>query len=313
MTAAASQRLPSPLMLAGPTGAGKSEIALLLAERLGAEIVSVDSMQVYRGMDIGTAKPSPEERARVPHHLLDVADVTEAFDAARFVELARKAVADIEARGRVALLCGGTGLYFKAFLEGLQNLPSDPALRAQLEATPLPELLTELQQRDPAAYERVDRNNLRRVVRAIEVIRLTGKPFSSQRADWAGAVVSTSKPPALFCLSRASADLHERIARRTEEMFRCGLVVETEELLGRGLAGNRNAMQAIGYRQVVEHLQGGPSLPETVELVKARTRQFARRQMVWFRRQLPVAWIHVEASEASQAVVERLLASLPAA
>ncbi len=182
------------IFLVGPTASGKSAVALALAEKVGGEIISVDSMQVYRGLDIGTAKPSAEERARVPHHLIDIVELTEPFDAARFVELARRAEADIRARQRVPIFCGGTGLYFKAYLEGLGSAPpSDSKLRAELEATPLHELLHELSQRDPVTYERIDRQNPRRVIRALEVIRLTGKPFSEQRAEWQPP--STLNPP----------------------------------------------------------------------------------------------------------------------
>src|SRR6185437_15954378 len=165
--------------LAGPTAVGKSEMALLLAEKIGGEIISVDSMQVYRGLDIGTAKPSAEERARARHHLIDVVELTESFDAAKFVQLANAAVSEIQARGHVPIFCGGTGLYFKAFLVGLGEAPAaDEKLRAELEAIPLPELLAELAERDPVTYEKIDRNNPRRVIRAIEVIRLTSKKFS---------------------------------------------------------------------------------------------------------------------------------------
>ncbi len=174
-----------PIFIAGPTAVGKSEIALQLAEQLGGEIISVDSMQVYRGLDIGTAKPSPADRARVPHHLIDICDLTESFDAAQFVRLAQKAVEEIQARGRVPIFCGGTGLYFKAFLSGLGEAPSaNPELRAELEAMPFEALLRELRERDPAAYEKIDKQNPRRVIRAVEVIRLTGKKFSAQRAEW---------------------------------------------------------------------------------------------------------------------------------
>src|SRR4051812_41200252 len=167
-----------PVFIAGPTAVGKSEIALAVAEKIGGEIISVDSMQVYRGLDIGTAKPSAAERARVRHHLIDVVDITEPFDAAQFVRLATAAVAEIQSRGRVPIFCGGTGLYFKAFLEGLGDAPpADEALRAQLETVPLPELLAELTEKDPVTYEKIDRQNPRRVIRAVEVIRLTGKKF----------------------------------------------------------------------------------------------------------------------------------------
>jgi tRNA dimethylallyltransferase len=298
---------PRVLLLAGPTAVGKSEIALLLAERLGAEIVSVDSMQVYRGMDVGTAKPSPAELGRVRHHLIDVADLADSFDAAQFLRLARSAVADILVRGKVALLCGGTGLYFKAFLEGLgQAPPGNPQLRAQLQATPLPELLNELADRDPAGFERIDRQNPRRIIRALEVIRLTGKPFFEQRAPWDQA--STPAPPTshFFGLARSAEDLRRRIAARVDDMFRRGLVADTELLLKRGLAQNQTAMQALGYRQVVEYLHGVRSSPETIELVKIRTRQFAKRQMTWFRRQLPLTWIHLASGDSSMDVANRI-------
>jgi len=300
-----------PLLLAGPTAVGKSAIALLLAEKLGGEIVSVDSMQVYRGMDIGTAKPSPADRARVPHHLVDVVDVTEPFDAAQFVRLARRAVADIQSRGRLPILCGGTGLYFKAFLEGLGHAPpADATLRAVLEATPLPELLRELAERDPATYEHIDRQNPRRVIRAVEVIRLTGKPFSAQRADWQPSPLAPRPSPLHFAFARSTADLHQRIAARVDAMFRQGWVAETEQILRRGLAQNQTAMQALGYRQIVEHLRGERSLADTIELVKLRTRQFAKRQMTWFRRQLPLTWLALEAEGSAEAAAKAIQRAL---
>ena len=192
------------------------------------------------------------------------------------------------------ILCGGTGLYFKAFLEGLgQAPPADAALRAALEATPLPELLRELAARDPVTYERIDRQNPRRVIRAVEVIRLTGKPFSAQRANWRSRTTHHAPRAICFGLARSPADLHQRIEARVDAMFRRGWVAETEQLLQRGLAENRTAMQALGYRQIVEHLRGERSLPETIELVKIRTRQFAKRQMTWFRRQLQLTWINL--------------------
>jgi tRNA dimethylallyltransferase len=274
-----------PILICGPTAVGKSEIALLLAERIGGEIISVDSMQVYRGLDIGTAKPSEAERKRIPHHLIDVVDITEPFDAAKFASLAHKSVAEIQSRGRVPILCGGTGLYFKVFLEGLGDAPpADTQLRAELEAAPIEELLRELEQRDPATFAKIDRKNPRRVIRAIEVLRLTGRPFSSQRANWNSECGTRNAEP--FFLSRTAADLHTRINDRVDKMFADGLVGETQRLLKHRLEHNKTAMQAIGYRQVVEHLRGDRSLPETIELVKTKTRQFAKRQMTWFRRQL---------------------------
>jgi tRNA dimethylallyltransferase len=313
MTPAAASRPPF-ICLAGATATGKSEVALLLAERLAGEIISVDSMQVYRGLDIGTAKPGDAERRRAPHHLLDVAELNETFDAAKFARLAHEAVRAIQARGRLPVLCGGTGLYFKAFLDGLGEAPpADATLRAKLEAAPLAELLRELEQRDPAAFAAIDRQNPRRVIRAVEVIRLTGRPFSEQRAPWPGSIPLRSLPdrdvqsPPFFGIVRETKDLHQRINARVDLMFQRGLVDEVRALLGRGLAENRTALQAIGYRQVAEHLRGERPLAETVELVKIRTRQFAKRQMTWFRRQAPVNWLEVGHAESTDAVAGRIL------
>ncbi len=286
-----------PIFLAGPTAVGKSAIALTLAEKIGGEIISVDSMQVYRGLDLGTAKPSPAERARVPHHLVDVCDLNEAFDAAQFVRLAERAVAEIQSRGRTPIFCGGTGLYFKAYLDGLGEAPAtDAKLRAELETTPLEMLLAELRARDPATFEMIDRQNPRRVVRAVEVIRLTGKKFSAQRAEWK-TQNSKLKTQNYFCFTRSAEDLHRRIHVRVDEMFRRGLVAETEQLLKRGLVENKFALQAIGYRQAVEHLRGERTLAETMERVKIRTRQLAKRQLTWFRRHGDCAWLELNPNE----------------
>lgn len=296
----------APIFIAGPTAVGKSEIALRLAERLGGEIISVDSMQVYRGLDLGTAKPSAADRARVPHHLIDVADLSDSFDAARFVALARKAVAEIQSRGHTPILCGGTGLYFKAFLDGLGAAPpADAKVRAELEATPPGDLLRELERRDPVTYEKIDRQNPRRIIRALEVIRLTGKAFAAQRAEWSPS--SILQPPAanFFGFSRPAADLHPRINARVDAMFAQGLVEETRRLLGRGLEQNPTAMQAIGYRQVVEHLRGERALDATVELVKSKTRQFAKRQMTWLRKHANLTWITLKADDSAEDVARR--------
>lgn len=305
--AAAWPRDNTVLALGGPTAVGKTEVALQLAERLGAEIISVDSMQVYRGMDIGTAKPSSAQRARVAHHLIDVLDVTLPFDAAQFVSLANQAVQEIRSRGRLPLLCGGTGLYFRAFYDGLgQAPPGSPALRAELETRTLDQLVGELAKLDPITSARIDRQNRRRIIRALEVIRLTGKPYSQQRADWQPAGRPRPKPRRIFGLRRGLDDLEKRIQARVDQMFERGLVAETEALLKSGLHSNPTALQALGYRQVVEYLQGARSLPETIALVKVRTRQFAKRQMTWFRHQLALQWIDVAANESAQPIAEEI-------
>ncbi len=294
--------------IAGPTAVGKSAVALALAKRIGGEIISVDSMQVYRGLDLGTAKPSAAERARVPHHLIDICDVREAFDAAQFVQRAHRAVAEIQARGKTPIFCGGTGFYFTALLEGLGEAPpTDDRLRAELESIPLEQLLAELRERDPATFETIDRRNPRRVLRAVAVIRLTGKKFSEQRAAWkpSPGVPNLARN---FCLNRAADDLHRRIHRRVDEMFARGLVEETRRLLPQGLAENPIAMQAIGYRQVVEHLRGERGLAETIEQVKIRTRQFARRQLTWFRRRGHSRWLELAADETVAETLAKIVA-----
>ena len=307
-----SNSISRSIFIAGPTAVGKSEIALALAEKIGGEIISVDSMQVYRGLDIGTAKPDAATQKRIPHHLIDVCDLTEPFDAAKFVQLATKAVAEIQSRERAprtrAIFCGGTGLYFKAFLEGIGEAPpADAKLRAELEATPLAELLAELRERDPVAHDAIDKQNPRRVIRALEVIRLTGKPFSSQRSDWTTQpATGNTRARALHLFTRSAADLRRRIDSRVDEMFRRGLVEETRELLKHGLAENKTAMQAIGYRQVVEHLRGERSLAQTIELVKIRTRQFAKRQLTWYRRHGNCQWIELKLDETAAEILARV-------
>jgi tRNA dimethylallyltransferase len=303
------QAAATPIAIVGPTASGKSSLAVALAERVGGEIISVDSMQVYRGLDIGTAKPAPADRERVPHHLIDVAALTNPFDAAQFVQLAQSAVLQIQQRGRIPILCGGTGLYLQAFLEGLGTAPApDPGLRAELEAAPIAELLAELERTDPAAFDRIDRLNPRRVIRALEVIRLSGRPFFEQQARWSreerpGVIQSIP----VIGLMRDRVDLCARIEARIDRMFQEGLVLETQEALRLGLQDNRTAQQAIGYRQVLGYLRGEQDLAETIRLVKRRSTQFARRQMTWFRKHSDVTWIRLQSQEPTPRVIDHLL------
>lgn len=297
------------LVVVGPTAVGKSGVAMALAGHLNGEILSIDSMQVYRGLDIGTDKPSSVARERVPHHLVDVVSLNENFDAARFVRHAEESVGAIRARGHQPVSCGGTGFYLKAWVEGLGSLPpADPELRMSLEQTPLAELLEELKVQDPETYERLDRNNPRRVIRAVEVLRLTGEPASAKRAAWQGVSESRPPRPGFYGMIRPTETLDRRIEARVDSMFARGLVEETRSLLDAGLRDNATACQAIGYRQAIEHLKGIRSLAETVDLVKRRTRQFARRQLTWFRRQIPLTWIEVADGETEEAVAGRILA-----
>ena len=251
----------------------------------------------------------------MPHHLIDICDLTEHFDAAQFIRRAQKAVEEIQARDHVPIFCGGTGLYFKAYLSGLGEAPgNNPELRAELEAASLESLLHELRERDPAAYEKIDKQNPRRVIRAVEVIRLTGKQFSEQQAEWKAETPSQSQGhevQIIFIVSRAQpADLHARINARVDAMFARGLVEETRALLQHGLEQNKTAMQAIGYRQVVEHLRGERPLAETIELVKSRTRQFAKRQLTWFRRHGNMEWVELKPEGSLEKCVEKIYSGL---
>lgn len=287
-----------PICIAGPTASGKSAVAIKIAERLQGEIISVDSMQVYRGLDIGTAKPSEAEQAGIPHHVIDCAGLEETYDAARFVREATAAERKIER----PIYCGGTGLYFQAWLEGLgESPPADAAVRAEIEAKSHKEQLVELKAADPETFERIDQQNPRRVVRALEVIRLTGKPYSEQRAEWQNTV-----PSNFFLIEREREDLRARIEARVEAMFAAGLVEETCSLRA-ALEDNRVAQQALGYRQVIGYLQGEQDLPNTVAMVKSRTWQFARRQKTWFRRLQGAVRLSVSADEAPAETAHRIL------
>ena len=287
-----------PLFIAGPTASGKSAVALQVAQAIRGEIISVDSMQVYRGLDIGTAKPSAAEQAGIPHHLIDCAGLEETYDAARFVREATEAERQIER----PIFCGGTGLYFQAWLEGLGESPqADAEVRSAIEAMSHEDQIAELKAADPVTFERIDQQNPRRVVRALEVIRLTGKPFSEQRAEWQNTVRAK-----FFLIDRERDDLRARIEARVDAMFAAGLVEETCSLRA-ALEGNRVAQQALGYRQVIGHLRGEQDLPDTVALVKSRTWQFARRQMTWFRRLQGAVCLAVPADEAPSETARRIL------
>jgi tRNA dimethylallyltransferase len=278
------------LALVGPTAAGKTALACELAPRLGAEVVSADAMLVYRGMDIGTAKPTPAERARVPHHLVDLVDPAEEFSVARFQPLARAAIADLLDRGKVPLLVGGSGLYFHAVVDDFTFPPTDPAVRAGLEteaaAGGLPLLYERLARADPAAAARIQPANLRRIVRALEVLELTGRPFSSYRA-------AMDDPVARYRLTVLGLDpgpelLRDAAAERVAAMAAAGLVDEVRRLAGRPLS--RTARQALGYKELLDAFERGTPVEAAFEAVVARTRAYARRQLAWFRRDRRVRW-----------------------
>ena len=296
------------IYITGATASGKSALAMRLANTLGGEIISVDSMQVYCGLNIGTAKPSAQEQNEIQHHLIDVAQLSEAFDAAQFVSLAQQALKLIWKRGRVPIFCGGTGLYFRALIEGLgESPPGDESLRDELAQMPIESLVAELRIKDPEAAKQVDLKNPRRVLRAIEVIRLTGRPYSEQRIGWNNV---DKAPQNLFCISREVDVLNQRIHKRVDEMFNQGLVEETQTLIKKGLRNNRNACQALGYRQVLDLLDGKLDLENVVHQVKTKTRQFAKRQRSWFRNQMKCKFLEWSDEENLNSFSEQLLAKI---
>jgi len=283
---------PPPLVVVvGPTATGKSDLGLALAAELGGEVVNADALQLYRGLDIGTAKLTAVERAGVPHHLVDVLEVTETASVAAYQRAARNTIEQLRAAGRTPVLVGGSGLYVHAVVDELDFAGTDPGLRARLEAE-LAEvgagvLHARLAQADPAAAEIVLPTNGRRIVRALEVITLTGRPFPARLPTGGvpryGAV--------LLGVDRATAELDERVARRVARMFAAGLVDETRGLLRAGLREGRTASRALGYQQVIAALDGtgdfGAAAAETV----VATRRFVRRQRSWFRRDRRIGWL----------------------
>jgi tRNA dimethylallyltransferase len=272
--------------LTGPTAAGKSAVGVELARRINAEIVSMDSMTLYRGMDIGTAKPTAQQRRSVPHHLIDVIGPHEEFSLAQYVEAAERCAAEIVGRGRQVLFVGGTPLYLKGLLRGIfQGPPADWELRHRLADGArchggqwLHQMVAEI---DPAAAARLHPNDTRRLIRVIEVYQKTGRPISEFQQQF-----DVGRPAAdcrVFVLDWPKADLHLRIERRVHEMFAAGLVDEVRPLLEGPEPLSKTAQQAVGYREVIEHLAGRCDLEYTVELVKRHTRQLAKRQSTWFR------------------------------
>jgi len=290
----------------GPTASGKSDLAVELARREGGEVVNADSMQLYRGMDVGTAKLTVGQRRGVPHHLLDLLDVTETATVAEYQRQARAAVRDVWSRGRVALLVGGSGLYVRAVVDRYDFPGTDAELRAALEAelarvgpVVLHQRLTEV---DAAAAALILPSNGRRIVRALEVVELTGRPFAAALPEaryW-------HEPTVQVAIDVARDDLDARIAARVERMWQAGLVDEVRSLAAHGLREGRTAARALGYAQVLDHLDGQSSLNEAKQRTIAATRRFVRRQDAWFRRDPRVVWLAPGPSlvEEAQAAIE---------
>ncbi len=301
------------IAILGCTASGKSETARRLAEQLGGELVSVDSMKVYRGLDIGTAKPSPAARAATPHHLIDVVDAWESFSAAQFVRLADEAIAGIHARGRPAIVAGGTVLYFKAFYEGLFDGPgADAQLREEIRAEAaqhgVEALHAQLAAADPQAAARIHPNDLRRVERALEVLRLTGRPISSLQQEWErGRLRRPDWRWRLIGLRREREAANRRINERVRRMIDAGLVDEARRIWSDPRGVSRQASQAVGYAELFTHFDGRRTLDDAIERIKINSRRLAKHQRSWLRRFAELTWVDCDAPDA-EAMYARVLA-----
>ena len=293
------------ICIAGPTASGKTALSVALAKALGGEIVSCDSMQVYRGMDIGTAKPTLEERQGIAHHLLDVADPGEPFSVGKYVELADAAVQDILRRGRLAIVVGGTGLYMDSLILGRRFAVPSTGQRAKLERLAdergIDEMLSMLQKADPETAARLHPSDRKRIIRAMEVFLETGTPISRHDA------LSRQQPPRyeplwLGIRFASRAELYARIERRVDEMLRQGLLGEVEALLARGLDPNATALQAIGYKELVPVVRGETDLDTAVALLKQSSRRYAKRQLTWFGKNERIRWLRAEEEILPQAL-----------
>jgi tRNA dimethylallyltransferase len=298
MTAASTTELPAPVFaIGGPTCAGKTEIALAVARAVGGELVGADSMQVYRGMDIGTDTPRPEDLGGIAHHMLRIVAPDQPYDAAAFAADADRAIADIDARGKRAVVVGGTGLYIRVLLKGLQAAPGpDPAIRAEIssraERDGWPVIHAELGELDPDAARRLHPNDGVRILRALEVVLQTGVPMSAWQASHGFARARYRF--ALCGVDRDREELDRRIDARVDRMLAHGFLDEVRALLARGYAPSLKPMQGLGYRRLCEHLEGKLTLEEARDKIAADTRRLAKRQRTWFRGEPELRWLPPE-------------------
>lgn len=300
--------------LTGVTATGKSRIALALAERLGAEIISLDSMAIYRGMDVGTAKPTPDQQAAVPHHLIDIVDPDEDYSVAQYVDAAHAKIAEIRGRGKEVLFVGGTPLYLKALLRGLfEGPPANWELRQEIEREVAEvgneALHARLEQIDPVAASAIHFRDTRRLIRAIEVFRATGQPISHQQMEFDDS--RRAEECRVFVLRRPKEEQNARINERVEEMVERGLIEEVERLTAGGRQLGRTASQAVGYREVIEFLAGERDRASMLDRIKTRTRQFAKRQGVWFRSLSECRFVDIEGDVDAKPLAEQIVALAP--
>ena len=286
------------IIVAGPTASGKTALAIELARHVGGEIVNADSMQIYKYMDIGTAKPTKEERAAAVHHLIDFLEPDESYSVADYARDAHEVIADITLRGKIPVMCGGTGLYISSVADDVTfgEVETDYALREELKKTAdekggeyLIEILREF---DPMSADRLHPNNLKRVIRAIEFYRLTGVPISEHQAETKRK--KSRYDPLIMCIEWERETLYDRINRRVDMMFDAGLVSEVKRLREMGFTRELNSMQGIGYKEVMDYLDGAATLDETKEIIKQSSRRYAKRQMTWFRRDTRVRYINAD-------------------
>lgn len=286
------------VVILGTTASGKNRLAIKVAEKIGAEIISMDSMKVFRGMDIGTAKPSRDDQSRVRHHLIDVVDPWEYFSVKRFVDLADQAVTDIHQRGKLAIVVGGTMLYFKAFYEGLFEGPSaDPEIRTKIRARAESEgtaaLFAELRQIDPVTADRIHENDLRRIERALEVYYQSGQTISALQEQWGQQIRRPDWHWLLVGVRRENENNSRRINMRVKEMVEAGLVEEAKAIFEHPNGMGEQASQAVGYQELFEHFRGDCPLDYAIEQVKIHSRRLAKHQRTWMRRLANVNWIEV--------------------
>jgi tRNA dimethylallyltransferase len=307
--------MKSPMIcIVGPTAIGKTEIAIRLAQHLDAEIVSLDSRQIYRGMDIGTAKPTLDQRRAVPHHLIDRVDVDQPFSAAEYQRLADTAIAKICGRGKRAMAVGGAGLYFRGIIDGFFDGPgADAEIRARLQREADEHGNAALHERlhrcDPETANRVHPNNLVRVIRALEVYELTGKPISALRGQW--QMNEPRYPFRAFGLNMPREVLYQRIEERVDQMVEGGLIDEVKGLLNQGYPRDCIAMQSFGYKELIDYLDGVRTFDEAISLLKQNTRQFAKRQLTWFRNDPRIEWLDTSQFSSIDGVVDNLIAKNP--
>jgi len=297
--------------LTGATAVGKSQVGLALARQLGAEIISLDSMAIYRGMDIGTAKPTLAEQAEVPHHIIDIVDPSEDYSIERYLAAAQAAIADIKSRNREVLFVGGTPLYLKALLRGMSSgPPADWQMRDEIAAEVAlvgnDALYERLEQLDPLAASLIHPHDMRRLIRALEVFRTTGSPISHEQLHFdQGTLADDCR---VFVLRRPREEQHARINERVEQMFVRGLIDEVKQLTADGKQLGRTASQAVGYQEVIEHLAGG-DYDKMVAKIKTRTRRFAKRQGTWFRSLCECRFVDIEGEVDAEAVASQIAKS----